>query len=224
MSELHTTDDLIKDQTYFLSHLNQEQLSRALFPLGHLTKVQVRELASQFDLPNKDRKDSQGICFLGKLKFPEFVKHHMGEQAGPFIEVETGKRMGTHKGFWFYTIGPAAGHGPEWRTLVCRAKSPKENIVFISRQYYTDDKMRDTFVVSGCNWIAGAPEKNVLQVDTLKVKLRHGPHVNSATLEKISMIRIECGLQSGTKDLLQGQYAVFYEGTHCLGGGVITHG
>ncbi len=215
-SELHTTDDPIKDQTYFLSHLSQAQLSRVLFPLGDLTKASVRELAAQYDLPNKDRKDSQGICFLGKLKFPEFVKHHMGEQEGAFIEFETGKQVGTHKGFWFYTIGQRQGMGLSGGPWYVVAKRTEDNIVYISRDYYTDEKMRDTFVLSGCNWIAGAPEKA-----TLRVKLRHGPHFNSASLEKYGDDSYLVKLAERDQGLAEGQYAVFYEGTKCLGGGVI---
>ncbi|MBN2843178.1 MAG: tRNA 2-thiouridine(34) synthase MnmA, partial [Sedimentisphaerales bacterium] len=72
--------DPVKDQTYFLSHLNQAQLSRALFPLGQYTKAQVRAMAKTYDLPTQDRKDSQGICFLGKIKYNEFVKFNLGEK------------------------------------------------------------------------------------------------------------------------------------------------
>ena len=108
---LHRAPDPIKDQTYFLSYLSQAQLARALFPIGHLQKEQVRQLAQQFDLPNKERKDSQGICFLGKLKFNDFIKFHVGEKPGDMIEYETGKKLGTHKGFWFHTIGQRQGSG-----------------------------------------------------------------------------------------------------------------
>jgi tRNA (5-methylaminomethyl-2-thiouridylate)-methyltransferase len=214
--ELHTTNDPVKDQTYFLSHLNQAQLSRVLFPLGNLTKASVRELAAQFELPNRDRKDSQGICFLGKLKFSEFVKHHMGEQEGSLIEMETGKEVGTHKGFWFYTVGQRQGIGLSGGPWYVVAKNIRENKVFISRQYYTEDKMRDTFLVKNCNWIICPPEK-----ETLRVKLRHGAHFNSAKLEKYSDISYLVKLSERDQGLAEGQYAVFYEGTQCLGGGVI---
>src|SRR3990167_3405102 len=133
---LKMSPDLVKDQTYFLSHLTQEQLSKVMFPIGHLEKNEVRQLAQEFDLPNKDRKDSQGICFLGKLKFSEFVKHHMGEQEGPLIEVETGKQLATHKGFWFYTIGQRQGLGLSGGPWYVVAKNPMNNTVFISRDYY----------------------------------------------------------------------------------------
>ena len=88
--ELLQSPDPIKDQTYFLSHLSQQQLQRVMFPIGHLQKSEVRALAHEFNLPNKDRKDSQGICFLGKFKFSDFIKHHLGMQAGQMIESETG--------------------------------------------------------------------------------------------------------------------------------------
>src|SRR5262249_31949341 len=96
---LHTAPDAIKDQTYFLSHLSQAQLSRVMFPLGTYTKAKVRALAHKFNLPNKERKDSQGICFLGKLKFTDFIKYHLGERPGALIEWETGTKVGTHQGY-----------------------------------------------------------------------------------------------------------------------------
>ncbi len=214
---LHTTDDLIKDQTYFLSHLDQKQLARALFPIGHLTKVQVRELAASFDLPNKERKDSQGICFLGKLKFRDFVKHHMGEQEGPLVEIETGKQVGTHKGFWFYTIGQRQGMGLGGGPWYVVAKRPDDNTVFISCRYYTDEKERDTFMVRGCNWIPQAPQDG-----TVRVKLRHGPEFNQATITKMGDDKYLVKLAQRDQGIAEGQYAVFYDESRCLGSGVIT--
>ena len=109
--ELYRTPDAVKDQTYFLSCLNQKQLERAIFPLGDMIKPEVRKLAEEYDLPNKDRKDSQGICFLGKLKFSDFVRHHLGDKPGDMIEHESGKVLGQHRGFWYYTIGQRRGSG-----------------------------------------------------------------------------------------------------------------
>ena len=85
---------LLKIRPIFYPILSQDQLGRALFPLGDLTKADVRALAARFDLPTKDRKDSQGICFLGKLKFSDFIKYHVGEKEGDLVEYETGKKMG----------------------------------------------------------------------------------------------------------------------------------
>ncbi|KAL2490186.1 tRNA (5-methylaminomethyl-2-thiouridylate)-methyltransferase [Abeliophyllum distichum] len=103
-STLELSKDIVKDQTYFLSHLSQSQLKRLIFPLGCIPKEEVRRLAQIFDLPYQDRKDSQGICFLGKIKFSEFVARHI-EAEGIILEAETGDFLGKHRGFWFYTIG-----------------------------------------------------------------------------------------------------------------------
>ena len=111
--------DPIKDQTYFLSHLNQKQLSRALFPIGHLTKEHVRALAQEFDLPNKQRKDSQGICFLGKLKFDEFLAFHLGKKPGDLIEIETGERVGNSSRFLVLHHWATARHWISWGAMVC---------------------------------------------------------------------------------------------------------
>ncbi|KAL6184425.1 hypothetical protein ACLB2K_045826 [Fragaria x ananassa] len=108
-SVLEISQDMVKDQTYFLSHLSQDQLKKLIFPLGCLSKDKVRKLATKFDLPNKERKDSQGICFLGKVRFSEFIGKHIGEKEGVILEAETGDLLGKHRGFWFYTIGQRQG-------------------------------------------------------------------------------------------------------------------
>ncbi|PYM10217.1 MAG: tRNA 2-thiouridine(34) synthase MnmA, partial [Verrucomicrobia bacterium] len=97
---LKRSPDPVKDQTYFLCALHQKQLRRLWFPIGHLHKDEVRQLAREYDLPNRDRKDSQGICFLGKIRYPEFVRHHLGERAGELVELETGRTLAEHRGFW----------------------------------------------------------------------------------------------------------------------------
>jgi len=106
---LAMTADEVKDQTYFLAQLSQHQVARAIFPLGPLTKLQVRQMASAAGLATQSRKDSQGICFLGKVKFSEFVKEHLGEWPGLILEEETDRILGIHKGFWFHTIGQRSG-------------------------------------------------------------------------------------------------------------------
>jgi tRNA U34 2-thiouridine synthase MnmA/TrmU/sulfur transfer protein SufE len=104
--------DAHKDQTYFLSQLQQGQLSNVMFPVGELTKPQVRETARRFALPNRERKDSQGICFLGKVDYSEFLRQHLGERPGAVLEHETHVQIGTHNGLWFHTVGQRKGLGP----------------------------------------------------------------------------------------------------------------
>lgn len=119
-AHLLASEDARKDQTYFLANLNAAQLARCMFPLGGLTKPEVRALAQEMKLPNKDRKDSQGICFLGKVNFDAFVEKHLGTQEGDLVEWESGEVVGTHRGYWFYTIGQRQGiglaHGPWYVT------------------------------------------------------------------------------------------------------------
>ena len=105
LTKLHRAPDPIKDQSYFLSALTQEQLSRVLFPLGELHKTQVREIAENFDLPNKKRPDSQGLCFLGKVKFDDFLGAYLEEDPGDIVNASTGEVIGKHKGIWYHTVG-----------------------------------------------------------------------------------------------------------------------
>ncbi|MDE6576852.1 MAG: tRNA 2-thiouridine(34) synthase MnmA [Muribaculaceae bacterium] len=100
---LATAKDPVKDQTDFLAQISYDQLSHILFPLGNSDKSEVRKIAMEANLPNASRKDSQGICFLGKINYSDFIARHLGEKEGPVIEIETGKKIGTHRGYWFYT-------------------------------------------------------------------------------------------------------------------------
>jgi len=216
---LKQSPDVIKDQTYFLSRLNQKQLARALFPIGHLKKAEVRDLAEQFNLLNKKRKDSQGICFLGKLKFSEFVKYHMGEKQGDIVEFETGKKLGTHQGVWFYTIGQRQGIGLSGGPWYIVDKNSSENSIFVSRSYHTADKGRDIVSIGLCHWISGyRPLADIM------VKLRHGSHIYQATVQQQTKAgdSLIIKLPYNDQGIAAGQYAVFYEKDVCLGGGVIT--
>jgi len=215
---LHRAPDPIKDQTYFLAKLTQNQLKRALFPIGHLSKEQVRELAQAFDLPTKDRKDSQGICFLGKLKFNEFISHYMGECPGDLIEFETGNKLGQHKGFWYHTIGQRQGSGLAGGPWYVVAKDTEKNHVYLSRNYYSDDKPRDAFIISNCSWVEGAaPSKKDLQV-----KMRHGKKLYECTFEPHLNNSAQVKLAERDQGIAPGQFAVLYDGDRCLGSGVIT--
>ncbi|MBU1007746.1 tRNA 2-thiouridine(34) synthase MnmA [Candidatus Dependentiae bacterium] len=216
---LKTTSDPVKDQTYFLANLNQNQLSRAIFPIGHLTKEQVRELAQQYDLPSKNRKDSQGICFLGKIKFKDFIQHHVGVKHGDIVEFETGDKIGEHEGFWYHTIGQRKGLGLSGGPWYVVAKDLEKNIVYASNKYHEPEKKRDQFEVGDCHWIAGPPDAN----DLLHVKLRHGSQTYGC-----SIVFQGDGNRSGTvtldgrdQGIAPGQFAVFYRGGTCLGCGVI---
>ncbi len=215
---LKKSPDEIKDQTYFLSNLNQKQLSRALFPIGHLTKKQVRQIAQKYDLPNKNRKDSQGICFLGKIKFSDFIKHYLGTKKGDLIEFETNKKVGEHEGFWYYTIGQRKGIGLSGGPWYVVKKDTKNNIIYVSNKYFTCEKKRDTLDVCNFNWISGyKPNKANLQV-----KIRHGKEFYNCSLEFLNCDNAIVKLDGQDQGLAPGQFAIFYDGDICLGCGVIS--
>jgi len=215
---LRQSPDSVKDQTYFLSRLTQQQLARCLFPIGHLHKSDVRALAHQFAMPNKERKDSQGICFLGKFKFRDFIKHHIGQRTGDLIEYETGKKIGTHEGFWFYTIGQRQGlrlAGGPWYVV---AKNMSHNIVYVSRSYYAPEKNRTVLTVHDCHWLSGI----VPSRQELRVKLRHGAPFNNALITYNSPTSCHLVLQENDQGIAAGQFVVFYHDNDCLGSGIIA--
>jgi tRNA-specific 2-thiouridylase len=213
---LKRSPDPVKDQTYFLCALNQKQLSRLLFPIGHLQKDDVRRLAREFDLPNRDRKDSQGICFLGKIRYPEFVRHHLGERTGELVELETGKVLAEHRGFWFYTIGQRKGIGLGGGPWYVVKKDVTANRVYVSHSDHYLDHATRQFIVGHVNWIAGQPEQLKLQT-----KVRHGPRLADCEIRLLGDGRWEVMLAEPDQGIASGQSAVLYDGETCLGGGVI---
>ena len=218
LTYLKRSPDEVKDQTYFLSQLSQEQVSRALFPIGQCTKEEARKLARQYQLPNALRKDSQGICFLGKIPFERFLEAYLGKRPGKLIEYETGKVLGEHNGFWFYTIGQRRGirlSGGPWYVV---AKNSTTNEIFISHAEKYMEKARDTFEVTGLNWITEKPFAG----KEFLVKVRHGAKMYPATIQYKESDRVRVALREKDQGLAAGQFAVFYDGEYCLGGGIIA--
>ena len=213
---LKKSPDPIKDQTYFLAYLTQNQIARALFPIGLYKKVEIRNLAHEFSLPNMDRKDSQGICFLGKIKFNDFVRHHLGEINGDILEFETGKKLGVHKGYYFHTIGQRSGLGLSGGPWYVVEKDIENNILYISRENIAK-RAKDNFISGNFNWILGsAPEGSHFQV-----KIRHGASFFNCNLNFLGKNKAEVKIDRADQGIASGQFAVFYKGDICLGGGVI---
>lgn len=213
---LKQSPDPVKDQTYFLTYLSQQQLSGILFPIGKYTKSEVRALAEKFDLPAKNRKDSQGICFLGKIKYNDFIKFHLGEKPGDIIEHETGKILGKHKGYWYHTIGQRQGLGLSGGPWYVAGKDIDNNIIYISNNYQAVSVPRDRLTVKNINWIPSVPASA-----NLKVKLRHGPNKYDCKAELIQNGEAVVHLSQKDQGIAPGQFAIFYDGDYCVGGGVI---
>lgn len=217
LSKLLRAPDKVKDQTYFLSNLSQEQLRKILFPLGSFTKSQVRELAEDFDLPNKKRKDSQGICFLGKIPYRDFVKYHLGEKKGDIVELETNLKKGTHQGVWFHTIGQRKGLGLGEGPWYVVKKDIDQNIVYISHSDQYLHQAKSTFEVSSMNWISGCSDAKFVNF----CKVRHGPELIACEIEVIDEHVFRVIMNTSDSGIASGQHAIFYHNEECLGGGMI---
>ena len=214
--QLKKSPDPVKDQTYFLAYLTQQQLSRALFPIGNYKKEETRVLAEQYDLPNKGRKDSQGICFLGQVKFDEFIKHHLGIKTGNIINAETGNVIGEHNGYYYFTIGQRSGLGLSGGPWYVVKKDVEKNFVYISKEKLKPGETSE-FMVGKFNWISGS---NPARKD-LQVKIRHGANFFNCKLELNCDETGKVFLNGVDNGIAPGQFAVFYDREVCLGGGVI---
>ena len=213
---LKRSPDPVKDQTYFLSALDQRQLRRLWFPIGHLTKPEVRKLAHELDLPNRERKDSQGICFLGKIKYPEFIRYHLGEKMGEIIEIETGRKLAEHRGYWFHTVGQRKGLGLGGGPWYVVKKDVAANRVYVAHSNHYLDHAKKQFTVNSVHWIAGEPAQTSLQT-----KVRHSPHLEECQIRCLGEQRWEVTLAEKDQGIASGQSAIFYNAEICLGGGVI---
>lgn len=218
-THLKQAPDPVKDQTYFLATLPEHKLNNIIFPIGHLNKAEVRQLAAAFALPNKNRKDSQGICFLGKFKYRDFLNHYLGKKPGKFIEYETRNIVGQHDGYWYYTPGQRQGIGLSGGPWFVVSKNIHENTVFISRAYYNNHLQRKAFKAINCAWFAENPPVKT----SLRVKLRHGPYFHDCTIKVESEQTLSVVLSSSDQGIAEGQFAVFYDEDVCLGAGQIIN-
>lgn len=214
--------DPVKDQTYFLFHLDRSQLERLEFPLGEYRKSEVRELARRFDLPNQNRPDSQGICFLGKLPYDEFVKGYLGENPGEIRELaedgnSVGRLLGTHRGLWFHTIGQRKGLGLGGGPWYVVSKDLEKNVLYVGHGRVLPDLSRRSFRVKDPHWIAGQSPG----VERLGIRIRHSPALVNGTVQAVDG-GLEVLLDEADAGVAAGQWAVFYDGPVCLGGGMIT--
>lgn len=220
---LKTSPDPVKDQTYFLSGLTQKQLQKLLFPVGAYTKKQVRALADKFDLPNKNRKDSQGICFLGKFKYSEFIKHYLGTKPGRIIDFDSGEELGAHEGYWYYTIGQRKGIRLGGGPYYVVAKDTRKNIVYVSKNYYAGDKKRNKLKVEDIGWNAAPPPAfRQKKSFSLKIKIRHSDYFYNCRMFPLGGGRALIKMKKNDQGLAPGQFAAFYRGDICLGSGIIS--
>lgn len=231
---LATAKDLVKDQTDFLSAISYSQLSHALFPIGGMEKAQVRQLALQAHLPNAQRKDSQGICFLGKIDYRDFIRRKLGEMPGDIVEIETGRRLGSHAGHWFHTVGQRKGLGLGGGPWFVVKKDIESNILYVSKGYDTPLQYSDIIPLQNIHWISkdAFADKDIPGMQPISTedyginvtfKIRHTPDFTEGVLRSDGKGYIISSSRR-IQGVAPGQFATIYTPDRriCLGSGMIV--
>lgn len=209
-----------KDQTYFLCQLNQKQLNASLFPIGNLTKPEVRKIAKDLNLPVADKKDSTGICFIGERNFKEFLKNYIPAKEGKMVDIKTGKVVGEHQGIMYYTIGQRkglniGGPGAAWFVV---GKEYDNNILYVAQGDQSQWLMSHGTLVTDVNWISSVKPQGEFDCTA---KFRYRQKDNDVSLHFIDDSTVYVTFKNPVKSVTPGQAAVFYQGDVCLGGGTI---
>jgi len=217
--KLMEAKDKGKDQTYFLHQLNQEQLAHTLFPIGHLKKSQVRALAKKNKLPTAERAESMGICFIGEVPMKEFLQQKIKPKKGNILTT-SGKKIGTHEGLPFYTIGQRHGFSQSGGTepLFVVGKNMKKNELIVGNE--GDPALyKKEIEVEDLHFICGQPAKFSLQC---QVRMRHRQSFQKVVITPGKKAKTTIlAFQKLQKAVTPGQFAVLYKNGECLGGGVI---
>ena len=229
---LCTSPDPVKDQTDFLAQIYDWQLRKALFPIGHMMKEEVRQIAEREHLVNARRKDSQGICFLGKINYNDYLRRYLGEQPGAVIELETGRQIGRHKGLWFHTIGQRHGLGFGGGPWFVVKKDMAGNILYVSHGYDPETAYKQEFSVHDMHWLTKdmAEGKDSMEIT---FKIRHTPEFHKGIMTKGSEGGMPEGqgqrflvksLDGAIHGVAPGQFCVIYDKDHhrCFGSAEIT--
>ena len=211
---LTTSPDPVKDQTDFLAQIYGWQLEKAIFPIGHYVKDEVRQIAEREHLVSAHRKDSQGICFLGKIDYTEYIRRYLGELPGDVVELETGRRIGEHRGHWFYTIGQRKGLGFGGGPWFIVKKDVENNIIYVAHGYDPSTVYKTRFMVHDFHSING-----VMPSEHITFKIRHTPEYHPARLEDLGNGRFAINSSEPIHGVAPGQFCVVYDSDHhrCYG-------
>ncbi len=219
---LSTAKDPVKDQTDFLAQIDYLQVSKLMFPLGDLMKSEVRQIAVDAGLPSAKRQDSQGICFLGKVNYNDFIRRYLGQKPGPIVEFETGKILGRHFGYWFHTVGQRKGlslSGGPWYVI---KKDIEANIIWVSKGYEVETQYGKNFLLRDMHFITENPWDKNLSTYDITFKIRHTPEFSKGKINCTKngyLIQSELKLQG----IAPGQFGVIYDKDSkiCIGSGEI---
>ncbi|MEI7765095.1 MAG: tRNA 2-thiouridine(34) synthase MnmA [bacterium] len=221
--ELRKGLDSSKDQSYFLWTLKQEQLSKILFPIGHLKKTEVRRLAKKFKLPVAEKKDSQGICFLGAVDLKDFLKHYIKEKKGKVLNRD-GEEVGYHGGVVFFTLGERHGFtitkkNSDDTPYYVIDKNIKKNILYVSKDKNSleNNFFSSSFELNNTNWINKFPNMN----KEYTAQIRYHGELLHCKINMKNKTKVEIIFAKPTQ-IASGQSVVIYDGDICIGGGVIV--
>jgi tRNA-specific 2-thiouridylase len=222
--QLMKAEDGTKDQSYFLYRLNQAQLAKTLFPIGHLYKREVRRIAAEAGLANAAKKDSTGICFIGERKFREFLARYLPKQPGEIRRLDDGMVIGQHEGLAYYTLGQREGLGiggvkgaPEEPWFVA-AKDMEKNVLYAVQGHDHPALLSGRLTAGQLSWVSGkAPHPHWVYA----AKTRYRMPDAACDIEKLEGDRCEVAFAAPQWAVTPGQSVVLYESQVCLGGGVI---
>jgi len=224
-TRLQRAADEEKDQTYFLHMVGQAALSRSLFPLGGLHKKSVRELARDAGLPNFQRKDSTGICFIGERRFSDFLKRYLPANPGPIVTPE-GVELGEHQGLMYYTLGQRKGMGiggqadgkeAPWYVV---DKDLERNRLVVAQEHDHPLLLSSALTAADLHWVAGAPPGARF---SCQARIRHRQPLQPCAFQPVADDPGRClaRFDQSQRAVTPGQSIVFYQGDDCLGGGII---
>ena len=204
-----------KDQSYFLCRLNQQQLNNALFPIGHLHKHQIREIAKQNGIPVHQKKDSTGICFIGERKFNDFLSQYLLDRPGDIVEKDTGKILGTHHGLIYYTIGQRKGlnipakneQSSPW--FVVDKDLPTQTL-FVAQGEDNPALFNQNLMATQLHWV-GEP---LLAKSMIGAKIRYRQPTQEAMITQVEDDRIQISFTAPQRAITPGQYVVLYQSAH----------
>jgi tRNA-specific 2-thiouridylase len=216
--------DPSKDQSYFLHRLNQAQLARTLFPVGHLLKSEVRRIAREAGLPNHAKRDSTGICFIGERPFRAFLERYLPREPGAMV-TPAGERVGEHQGLMYYTIGQRQGLGIGGRRdagtepWYVAGKDLAGNTLTVVQGHDHELLLKTKLTAGDASWVSGhAPGA----VDGLGAKTRYRQADSACALREAGATTFDLDFAAPQWAVTPGQSAVLYRGDVCLGGGVIA--
>ena len=213
--------DQNKDQTYFLCQVEKSKIAKTIFPLAHLEKPEIRQIAAELNLESvATKKDSTGICFIGERNFRQFLSNYLPSKDGDIVDVNTGKVIARHVGVLYYTIGQRKGlnidheKGP-WFVV---GKDVVKNILYVCRTDQRDLLYSDSCIVKGINWILPSLDE-IPKKCTCKFRYRQKDQ--DIEIERLDDTSVLVKYPQTIASVTEGQEAVFYDGDKCIGGGVI---